>query len=195
MTEKVDKKDENSEVVAAGFRRGEPREVEMVRQRIGRIVTFRGYEIPAADRTDLEQEIMAQLWKATKRPQFDESAGFWGFIEVVATRRCIDWRRRRKNFTALDPETPDSKDDPLQSALAQERGQLAARALQELGGPCRKLIELHFHRRQSYRDLAKIFDKGEGALRMQMLRCIRSVREILDHYQIDPSLQGTEITG
>ncbi len=195
MTEKVDKKDENSEVVAAGFRRGEPREVEKVRCRVSRIVAFRGYSIPMSERKDLEQEIMAQLWNATRRPQFDESAGFWGFVELVALRRCIDWRRGRKNFTSFDPETPDSRKNPLQAVLTRERRQLVARALLELGDPCRKLMELHFHGRKTYRELAKIFGKGEGALRMQMLRCIRGVRQILARMDTDFSLRSPEITG
>ena len=74
---------------------------DLVRARVGRIVAFRGYGIPWQDRSDLEQRILIEVWEAVSRPGF-EPDGFWGFVEVVASRRCIDWLRARRDGTALD---------------------------------------------------------------------------------------------
>lgn len=169
----------SSQSVAKGFRLGRPLEVELVRQRVGRIIAFRGYRIPAAERPDLVQEILTQLWQATRRPDFDESAGFWGFVELVSTRRCIDWLRARRPVSPLPAGMPDTRDSPLQETLTEERLQLMRQAMADLGEPCRSLIDLHVRQRQPYRDLTSVFGRSEGALRMQMLRCVKSLRALL----------------
>ncbi len=79
--------------MARAFATGDPAAVETVRARVDKILAFRGYGIPREDRKDLEQEVMVQLWRSVGRESFQTGAGFWGFVEVVSTRRCIDWLR------------------------------------------------------------------------------------------------------
>ena len=66
-----------SSVAARGFRRGKPASVQIVQERVRKIIAYRGYSIPQDQRADLQQEILAQLWSATRKPQFDESGGFF----------------------------------------------------------------------------------------------------------------------
>jgi RNA polymerase sigma factor (sigma-70 family) len=180
------KKPVESELVARGFSRGRPEDVESVRERVRRILAFKAFGMSVSDREDLEQEIMGQLWKATRKANFNERGGFFGFVELVSARRCIDWLRGRRNHEPLKTELKDSRIDPLDSALVKERNQLVRRAVSSLEEPCRRLIEMHFGRRQPYRELAHFFGKSEGALRMQMVRCIRRLRRLLT------DLEGSE---
>lgn len=154
--------------------------MRLVSERVRRILRYRGYRMSAEDRKDLEQEIMIQIWQAVNRPGFDPRAGFWGFVEVVCVRRSIDWLRGRKPTGSLDEGIRDSAAGPLRLLLQDERTRLANAAISRLEAPCRELVELHFGQRKPYRELARRLGKSEGALRVQMYRCIRQVRAILD---------------
>lgn len=164
--------------LARALLEGSPDAVQQIRQRVRKIVGFRGYRVPAEDRNDLEQEVMTQIWQAVNRSGFDGQKSFWGFVEVVAARRCIDWLRSRRREVDLD-ENLAADDDSLDSAIAGERLRLARGALAQLGQPCRELVHLHVGLGKPYRELARLLGKSEGALRVQMHRCIREARRAL----------------
>lgn len=169
----------SSESWAHRLRRGEAAAVLQVRERVCRILAYRGLGIPKAERDDVEQEIMMQVWQAVNRPDFDASAGFWGFVEVVSARRCIDWVRGHRVELPLRPTLRDRRKGPFQRTLDGERVRLIAAAVAELDPPCRELISLHLDQGRSYRQLSRILGKSEGTLRVQMYRCIRSARRSL----------------
>lgn len=166
--------------LAREIRRGSADAVETVRARVRRIIGFRGYGIPAADRRDLEQETVTQIWQAVNRPSFDPALGFWGFVETVTARRCIDWLRASKPESLETREMEAPSASPLDDALTRERTRRANAALARLGGTCRELIYLRVGLNRSYRELARMLDTSEGALRVRLHRCIREARRILD---------------
>jgi RNA polymerase sigma-70 factor (ECF subfamily) len=164
--------------LARQLRKGSPEAVRVVQARVRRILGFRGYRIPAVERQDLEQEIMTQVWQAVNRTGFDPELGFWKFIEVVTARRCIDWLRASREETELPAEV-EAEGGPEKSALAGERVRLAYAALSQLGKPCRDLIYLRIGMNRSYRELATLLGRSEGALRVQMHRCVERARGIV----------------
>jgi RNA polymerase sigma factor (sigma-70 family) len=166
--------------LAARLRSGEPAAMAQVQERVRRIVRFRRLGIPSHELADLEQDVMTQVWRAVNRPGFDPEAGIWGFVEVVASRRCIDWIRARRNQLPLDEAAPDSGRDPLARALGLESGRLASAALASLDGPCRELILLRVGDEMSFKDLSARLGRSEPALRVQMYRCVRSARKALE---------------
>lgn len=164
---------------ARSLRKGEPEAVREVRRRIARIVSYRGLGVAAADRGDLEQEIMIQVWQAANRPGFDVAAGFWGFVEVVTSRRCIDWLRSRRDWSSVDVDDLRSPDHgPFDEAVARDRQALASDILSRLGDECRQLIRLRLGEGVAYARVAEITGKSEGALRVQLHRCIGQARRI-----------------
>ena len=164
------------------FKRGDAEAVRRVGERVRRIVGFRGYRIPAVDRQDIEQEVLAQIWRAAGRSGFEAGDGFWGFVDVVTTRRCIDWFRGQRRATPLEWESDVSAPGPgpLQSVLDDERAELARMSVARLKEPCRDLIRLRVVRGQSYRQIAGQLGRSEEALRAQMYRCVRQAREALE---------------
>lgn len=169
----------SSEEVARGFRKGDTVAVERVRARVRRIVRFQGYGVPPEDRHDIEQEVMSQLWQSASRDRFDVSAGFWGLVGTVTVRRCIDWLRTRRSNVELVATLEETSPGPLGKLLKRERRELADEAFSELGKPCRDLINLHAGLQLPYRKIAGILGKSEGALRVQMSRCLQQARQIV----------------
>jgi RNA polymerase sigma-70 factor (ECF subfamily) len=147
---------------------------------VSRILAHGGLRIPLQERDDLEQEVMTEVWQAVNRSQFDFSGGFWGFVEVVTARRCIDWLRGRQSPIPFPEDLESSETGPLGRALVQERAELVSEVLARLGPPCRELLSLRMRESLSYGEIAQIVGKPEGALRVQVYRCVRRARKILE---------------
>lgn len=174
--------------IAAGFVRGDAEATRCVKDRVERILAFRGYRIPLEDRRDLGQEVMTQLWQAVRQPSFEVGMGFWKFVEIVVVRRCIDWVRTYKKTLPLEVSVPDGRNDPLDDVLARERHELARAVLAKLKKPCRDLIYFHSTLKMSYRQISEKVGKSEGALRVQLFRCIEEARTILKELQTQVKL-------
>lgn len=165
------------------MRRGEAEAFQRVRERIRRILCYRQMRIPEHARDDIEQEIMTHVWQAVNRTGFDFSAGFWGFVEVVTSRRCIDWLRAERETAPGIEILRDEGKDPLDNVLHEERSKIASRILQSLDTPCRQLITMRLHEAMSYQEISRALGKSEGAVRVQMHRCIRNAQRLIDkHY-------------
>lgn len=159
-----------------------------VRARVSRILSYRKLGISDHEREDLEQEIMAELWQSVNKAGFDFTAGFWGFVEVVVSRRCIDWLRSRRGLVPVVVDIQDPHKDPFDRVLESERSKLAERILGALEPECRDLVRMRLHDGMSYGDIAQVLGRNEGALRVQMHRCIRNAQRLLA--ELHPSAQA-----
>ena len=167
------------DLVGPRFRRGDATAAQEIRQHIRRILTYRGYGFSREARRDLEQDVMTQLWQAVHQPHADLGSRFWGFVETVTVRRAIDRLRVRRERVPLDVRVADEP-DPLARTLARERAHLAQAVLERLPENCRRLICLQLGEGRSYREISNVLAKSQGALRVEMYRCIRKARELLE---------------
>lgn len=172
--------DNDSNAIALSLRKGEPAAVEKLRERVRKIVSYRGYRIPVEDRRDLVQEVTTQVWQAVNSPGFQPEPHFWRFVEVVSCRRCIDWYRTQKASTSFDPETPGSEATPFETAWFRQRRHLASQAIDQLGESCQELIRLHVVLEKSYREISRLLGRSNGSLRVQMYRCVQELRRIIE---------------
>lgn len=170
---------ETAEQEAQRFKAGDPDAVRSVQVRVKRVLSFRGYGIPAEDRRDLEQEVMAQLWQYAGSKTFRTDVGFWGLVEVVVGRRCIDWLRTRRQTVELPEMAETSLKGPLAGLLAEERRELAYAALAQQGKSCRDVIYLHAVLGLPYGEVSQMLGKSEGALRVMVHRCVKRARVTL----------------
>lgn len=169
----------SSEDWARRLRRGEVAAVHQVRDRVRKILAFQKLGIPAHDRDDLEQEVMTEVWQAVNRSSFDVAAGFWAFVELVTSRRCIDWRRRHRVTLPLQESLRDRRAGPSERILDDERSVIAAEILRQLDPDCSEIVGMRFREGLQYKEIARRIGKTEGAVRVQFHRCIRRARELL----------------
>ena len=161
------------------LQRGDPPAVQEARQRVGKILAHGALQIPPQDREDLEQEIMTEIWQAVNRSRFDFFGGFWGFVEVVTARRCIDWLRSRKEQVPIPEGLGSPAPSPLRRALDRERSEVASEALAALHPRCQQLVSLRLRDELSYKEIAEVTGTSEGAVRVQFYRCIRRAKRLL----------------
>jgi RNA polymerase sigma-70 factor (ECF subfamily) len=109
-----------------------------------------------ADREDVAQEIVTQLWRAF--PKFDATRPFSTWMYRIALNVAISFVRthslRERHTVALD-ETHDAEDPSDGAAERDERTRLLYAFVDRLDALSRALLLLHLDE-HSYRDIAAI---------------------------------------
>jgi len=159
--------------------RGDAEATQEVYTRVRRIVGAKSYRLSIGEREDVTQEIVVELWRTIGRPGFDLDRDLWGFVEVLALRRCIDAFRRHRPMAELDPEFASASSNPLQTVLADEKRQQVRNALDRLSEDCRQLIRERVEDGLSFKEISAAGESSEGALRVRFHRCVSKAREIL----------------
>ena len=141
-----------------------------------RVVAFRGFGVPRAEREELVQETLTQIWQGIAAAGFDRARSFESFVRAVASRRCIDWRRTRRTLVELPGDARAREADPEKHLLAEERAAIGRKLLASLGDRCQELIRLHAQEDLTYAEIASRWGRSEGALRVQMSECLSRAR-------------------
>jgi RNA polymerase sigma factor (sigma-70 family) len=170
---------ETPEVQAARFLRADPDLLAEVQRHAARIVRFKGYYIPEADRAEVVQEVMTQLWQALAGRDLRLRGTIFSLTEAIACRRCVDWMRRLRTTEALDTGMADRSARPDEALLLREREELLRRVLASLRGPCSDLIRRVVDEGAPYAEVAREQGRSEHALRTKMWQCLQEAREIL----------------
>jgi len=170
---------ESPEAQAERFLRADPDLMAEVQAHAARIVRFKGYYIPEAERLEVVQEVMANLWQALKRGDMKLRGTVLSLAEAIACRRCVDWMRRHRRSEPLDAGMPDRAARPDEALLRKERVDLGRRVLSRLKDPCGALIRLVIDEGRPYAEIAKEQGRSEHALRTRMWQCLKEAREIL----------------
>lgn len=134
------------------------------------------YAYTDADRKDLFQEMVIQLWKAY--PKFRGDAKFSTWMYRVALNTAITGLRRKKDFiTAYDPatlpahfaeETSNPEEDQLQQLYA---------AIEQLNQVEKAIVMLYMEDR-SYEEMEEILGMSQGNLRVKMNRIKEKLRQL-----------------
>lgn len=135
------------------------------------------YAYTDADRKDLFQEIVIQLWKAY--PKFKGEAKFSTWLYRVAINTAITGLRKQRNFiTSYEPATlPVNIGDHNHSEPEEERLQQLYAAIEQLSQVEKAIVMLYMEDR-TYEDMEDILGINQGNLRVKMNRIRDKLREL-----------------
>lgn len=179
-------KDDREDPLFRRFLQRDPEALAGVEETVRRSVRFRGWDIPTADRGDVVQETLLQVWREVARPGFLFRQNFTGFVCVVAFRRCVDWRRSRRLAEAIppgDPADPERMGRPDVEALRSERASLAHKVLASLPEADREVVVLRVIEGKRYQEIAASLGRTEGAVRTQVWHCLKVARRVIESLQ------------
>ncbi|HKK70079.1 MAG TPA: sigma-70 family RNA polymerase sigma factor [Candidatus Krumholzibacteria bacterium] len=142
-------------------------------------VARRAFGLDPAERDDLVQESIAQLWAACTRDGFDLDSTLDGFVRTITTARCIDHFRRRRWQQELHESIPLEAEHPLDEIHRERTLEAVRKAVASLRPLCRDLIQWHFHEGQRYDQIAARTGRAASTLRVHMHRCLRQLRTTL----------------
>jgi RNA polymerase sigma factor (sigma-70 family) len=137
----------------------------------------RVYAYTVADRQDLFQEIVIQLWKAY--PRFKGDSKFSTWMYRVAINTAISGLRKEKHFiSSYEPATlpGDLPDDSNNDAKEEQLHQLYS-AIEKLTQIEKAVVMLYMEDR-SYDEMEDILGINQGNLRVKMNRIKEKLRQL-----------------
>ena len=126
---------------------------------------------------------------------FRGNSRFQTWLFRVATNKARDWRERRNaakrgggqaplSLQAEDPETgltldpPGTSPAPDETLMGAEQLALVRDALEQLGEPCREIIELRYFGDLSYEELSQALDLNPKTVSSRLSKCLDRLEEI-----------------
>lgn len=133
------------------------------------------YANTQADRQDLFQEIVIQLWKSYSK--FDGRSKFSTWLYRVAINTAITSLRKQKDFiTSYEPDAlPLHHAD--ETGPEQEQWQQLMNAIEKLNDVEKAIVMLYLEDR-SYEEMEEILGINQGNLRVKMNRIKEKLRQL-----------------
>ena len=132
------------------------------------------------DAEDITEQVFLNAWQAVRRYR-DKGSPFIAWLLRIAQNAIIDYRRTRKQNSALDEGTVDQAlwADPVAVAdLRCTQGELR-RAILRLKPEQQQVIIMRLIDDLSYAEVAAALGKSEGAVRVIQHRALAALREAL----------------
>jgi RNA polymerase sigma factor (sigma-70 family) len=135
------------------------------------------YAYNEADRQDLFQEIVIQLWKAF--PKFKGDAQFSTWLYRVAINTAITGLRKKKKIimSHVPVTSLEQMGDENSSTAEEERLQQLYKAIEQLNDVEKAIVMLYMEER-SYNDMEEILGISQGHLRVKMNRIKEKLRQL-----------------
>lgn len=147
-------------------------------KKIYRFIYYMVYDVKLTE--DLTQDTFFRVWKSLSRYE-EEKGTFTSFLFTVARNLVIDYSRRKKE-SRLDPEIAESiasGEDIEEQVIRRERQEQVQYTLAKLDSLDRQIVMLRFFEELPTREIARIVDKKDGAVRVRLHRALAKLREIL----------------
>ena len=136
----------------------------------------RVYAYSQADRQDLFQEIVIQLWKAY--PKFRGQSKFSTWLYRVAINTAITGLRKQKDFIDLyEPATLPHHIDDNTGMHEEEQLMLLYQAIEQLN-EVEKAIVMLYMEDKTYEEMEEILGITQGNLRVKMNRIKDKLRQL-----------------
>jgi RNA polymerase sigma-70 factor, ECF subfamily len=148
------------------------REHELLLYKVCRV-----YAYTNADREDLFQEIVIQLWKAYPKFKGDSKLSTW--LYRVSINTAISGLRKKKNFiTSYEPASiPEPASEHHCEYSEEEKLQLLYQAIEQLNAVEKAIVMLYMEDR-TYEEMEEILGLSQGNLRVKMNRIKEKLRQL-----------------
>lgn len=127
-----------------------------------------------SDAEDLTSQVFENAIKAL--PNYRPQGRFASWLFGFAYRRCADFYRHPKTEVITDEYASGLSADPVEQVINQETSQCLERLLVGLNEEELELLRLHFAAHLTYREMAEVLQRNEGAIKMAMLRLIQKLK-------------------
>jgi RNA polymerase sigma factor (sigma-70 family) len=141
-------------------------------------IAVQAFRLGAEDAEDVFQEVFARTYQHLDRLRSNDAIRPW--LAQLTRRLCIDrLRQSAREQPAADESSlePSGVDEALE---ALEQAVVVRAALDELGDPCREILDRFFARDESYRTIGEELDLPSGTIASRISRCLSRLRTVLE---------------
>lgn len=181
----------------AGCRRGEARAWDELFDRhyaaAGRFVFQLGHDLTREDVEEICQEVFLAVIR--NLDSFHGESQFQTWLFRIAANKARDYRERQRaakrgggqttlSLQAEDPESglvldpPSSAPAPDACLMNAEQIALVQQALDQLGNPCREIIELRYLGELSYEEISRALNLNPKTVSSRLSKCLDRLEEI-----------------
>lgn len=151
----------------------------LYRRYVQRVYSYFTWKFGPVVAEDLTSDVFTRALRLADRFQPGRSWRAWLF--GIARNRAMEHSRERQRHDRKPPESETVTDDsPERSAIESQEAEVVRTLLSSLSDREREVIELRFWADLSYREVSKIVNRSEGALRVEVHRALRSLRRALE---------------
>jgi RNA polymerase sigma-70 factor (ECF subfamily) len=136
----------------------------------------RGFRLAQHDAEDVFQEVFARAFERLSELRSDEAVRPW--LAQLTRRLCIDKLRLLARDTPSDAEPDEREVDDLLATL--DEAMTVRAALDNVGDPCREILDRFFCRDESYRTIGDVLSMPAGTIASRISRCLEKLRSELD---------------
>ncbi len=140
------------------------------------------YKVPnKSDAEDITQEVFIRAWKYIDKYRYT-GAPFVAWLFKIARNLIVDnYRARKKEVPLVEPEafSQTGETNPEAITEASLNRSHVRKAILKLKGEKQKVILMHFIDGFNYKEIAKLLNKSEGAIRVIQYRALNDLRHML----------------
>ncbi|WP_397364308.1 RNA polymerase sigma factor [Olleya sp. R77988] len=136
-----------------------------------------------ADASDVFQEALIILNRNLEKTDFKLTASFYTYLYSVS--RFV-WKDMQNKFSSQELQDLKADDVKLfQHVLEEKKYQFAEHAFTQLGARCQQLLQLFYHSKKSFKDIANEMQfKSEKIAKNQKYKCLKKAKDIFkESYQ------------
>jgi RNA polymerase sigma-70 factor (ECF subfamily) len=143
---------------------------------VGRMFSYFAWRFSRTDAADLTSEVFLRALSVIGKFEAGRSWAAWlyGIARNLATEHLR--KRSRDDYVRRD----DVEDGPETGLLQSEREKSVRAAVATLSAAQREVIELRYWAGLSYRDIASITGRSEGAVRVQAFRTLERLKTFFE---------------
>ncbi len=167
--------------LAARCRRGDQDAWAQLVERFSRYVyaiATQAFRLREHDAEDVFQEVFARVYQHLDRLRNDEAIRPW--IAQLTRRLCIDRLRETAREAPSESESLLEEGELDATMLSLDEAMAVRDALDELGDPCREILDRFFCRDESYRTIGDAMDIPSGTIASRISRCLSKLRPLLE---------------
>jgi RNA polymerase sigma factor (sigma-70 family) len=139
-------------------------------------ICSRGFRLAQHDAEDVFQEVFARAFERLSELRSDDAVRPW--LGQLTRRLCID---RLRLISRDGPSEAEPDEQEVDDVLATLDDAITVRtALDEVGDPCRDLLDRFFCRDESYHTIGDALEIPAGTIASRISRCLEKVRTQLD---------------
>jgi RNA polymerase sigma factor (sigma-70 family) len=140
-------------------------------------ICVQAFRLSPHEAEDVFQEVFSRVYQHLDRLRNDEAIRPW--IAQLTRRLCIDRLRAARREAPAEDELLEPADVDETLGTLDEAMTLRA-ALDELGDPCREILDRFFGRDESYRTIGDALNLPAGTIASRISRCLAKLRAELE---------------
>lgn len=132
---------------------------------------------------DITQNTFIKAWLALPSFSFSKNGTIQAYLFKIARNLSIDYQRKKKEISLeVIADVMPSEENLEEIVERREEQEIVSKALKTLDEDEKQIVVLRYFEDMSYEEISKVVGKNEGAIRVQLHRILKKLKEEIKDY-------------